>query len=337
MNKTTFAQPKPDAEPFVEEVFRRYRSRGFPFYSYSPEKKWEKLKRLVDYDHTDVLVGRTIRQTMHGLGLAWSYFPHAWSVRCGSMKTPMEVFQSDEDFRGAIAKRLKYGTGIITDAAIRKALRSFSGTQGVSNFRPTAAAAVYHTFLPRSGGTVWDMSAGFGGRLLGAIACKRVLRYVGTDPCTRTMIGLLAMARELGRDGLDIELHKVGSEDFVPEPESLDLAFSSPPYFDTEKYSSETTQSYLRFPERREWLHGFLGATLDHCWFGLKPTGRLIVNIANVKSYPTLECDFVTMARARNWKLEQTIRYALSKMMGTRQMGGSPFKFEPVFVFKKNI
>ena len=111
---------------------------------------------------------------MHGLALAWSYFPHCWSVQCGSMKTPMEVFESDIDFKRAIAKRLKYGTGRITDAEIRKAVRSFSGAQGASNFRPTAAAAIYHTFLPTTGGTVWDMSSGYGGRLLGAIACNHV-------------------------------------------------------------------------------------------------------------------------------------------------------------------
>jgi hypothetical protein len=122
-----------------------------------------------------------------GLALAWSYFPHSWSVQCGSMKTPIQVFESDIDFKRAIAKRLKYGTGRITDAEVRKAVRSYSGAQGVSNFRPTAAAAIYHTFLPRTGGTVWDMSSGFGRRLLGAIACNRVSRYVGTDPCSQTM------------------------------------------------------------------------------------------------------------------------------------------------------
>ena len=99
------------------------------------------------------------------------------------------------------------------------------------------------------------------------------------------------MARELGSDHLEIELHEMGSQDFRPDRNSLDLCFTSPPYFDTEKYSNEATQSYRKYPGRQEWLHGFLGTTLDNCWCGLKPTGRLIINIANVKSYPTLEED----------------------------------------------
>ena len=79
------------------------------------------------------------------------------------------------------------------------------------------------------------MSSGFGGRLLGAIACNRVSRYVGTDPCSQTMTGLRTMARELGRDGLEIELKKIGSEDLPSDCNEFDPCFSSPPYFDTEK------------------------------------------------------------------------------------------------------
>lgn len=252
-NNTCQKTKLPSAEA-VEKIFQLYRQRGFPYYTFSPEQKYEKLTQLMNYNHADVFDGQTIRQTMHGLALAWSYFRHTWSVRCGAMKTPMEVFESDRDLRAAIAKRIKYGAGPITDAAIRKAVRSYSGAQGVSNFRPTAVACIYHTFLPARGGTVWDMSSGFGGRLLGAIACDRVSRYVGTDPCSQTMTGLRTMAKELGREGLKIELHELGSEHFLPDRNSFDVCFSSPPYFNTEKYSNELSQGYLKFPDKNAWL-----------------------------------------------------------------------------------
>ena len=326
---------KQDIDALVEPIYQHYRSTGFPFYRLTPAEKYKQLQNLLRFDHSRTIAGKTVEQKMHGLALAWSYFPHAWSVRCNDMKTPIEVFECDSDFRRAIVKRLKYGTGRITDAAIRKAVRTFSGAQAVSNFRPTAAAAIYHTFLPASGGTVWDMSSGYGGRLLGAMACSHVSRYIGTDPCPATMDGLRSMAMELGRDNLKINLNEIGSEEFSPESSSLDVAFTSPPYFNAEKYGNEPTQSYLKYPERTEWLHGFVGGTLENCRRGLKPTGRLIINIANVKSYPTLERDFVTMAVAGGWKLERTLRYALSKMMGTRRPGSDSFKYEPIFIFRR--
>ena len=40
-----------------------------------------------------------MRQTMHGLGTAGSYFPHMMSVRSGKFRTPMEVFEDDNLFR----------------------------------------------------------------------------------------------------------------------------------------------------------------------------------------------------------------------------------------------
>jgi hypothetical protein len=240
--------------------------------------------------------GDIVKQTMHGLKLAWSYHNHSWSVRCGTMRTPVEVYESDTLFRGAIHKRILYGSNI-SDSGLRKALRTYSGTQAVSNFRPTAAAALYNLLLPPEGGDVWDMSSGFGSRLLGAFACPKVKRYIGTDPCTETMRGLEIMraelvpiAAELGRQYLDVQLHKLGSE--VPEVrqvierESISACATSPPYFSTERYSDEETQSYIKFPSPEDWLHGFMKETLANCWFALKPSGLLAINIANVKPEP---------------------------------------------------
>lgn len=319
----------------VDAIFNHYRQAGFPYYNLSTAEKRYELDLLADFPHDDLIQNGTIKQAMQGLSLAWSYHPHSWEVRCGTAMTPMEVFESDTNLRKAIEQRIQHGCRSITDSEIRKGLRSVSGAQGVSNFRPSAAAAIYHAYLPEAGGTVWDMSAGFGGRLLGGVACPRVTRYIGTDPCTRTIAGLRQMASEIGRDGLEVELHEIGSEDFVPEANSLDLCFTSPPYFDTEKYSDEPTQSYIKFAERKNWLHGYLGTTLKNCWYGLKPDGKLFINIANVKTYPTLEQDFVALATSSGWKLESTLQYRMSKMMGTRKARKAEFKDEPVFAFCK--
>src|ERR1700722_20988960 len=110
---------------------------------------------------------------MHGLALAWHYQPFAWTVRCGNRKTPIEVFTDDESFLKAIERRTKLGNAF-SDGGLRKILRSFASTQSVSNFRPTAAAAIYHRLLPEKGGVVFDPCAGFGGRLCGALAWDRV-------------------------------------------------------------------------------------------------------------------------------------------------------------------
>jgi hypothetical protein len=251
------------------------------------------------------------------------------------------VFTDDESFLKAIERRTKLGNAF-SDSGLRKILRTFSSTQSVSNFRPTAAAAVYHRLLPDEGGVVWDMSAGFGGRVLGALACDRVDRYIGTDPSTCAMDGVREMAEELvpmaeqfGRRTLEVELHQVGSEDFVPERNSLDLCFTSPPYFGWEHYSDAASQSHKKFPTQHEWLHGFIGATLRNCAHGLKRSGILAINIASVSAYPNLAKVFLRFAEDHDWRLVETLQLQLSKMVGLKHIGKSAFKSEPIFVFKK--
>jgi hypothetical protein len=261
-----------------------------------------------------------------------------WDIRCGGKKTPMEVFLNDRLFKLALAKRLEIGS-YVTDGGVRKTLANFSGTQRVSTFRPTAAASIYRELLPAKGGTTWDFSGGFGGRLLGALACRRVKRYIATEPATMTYEGLQEMVAELvpmsGRR-LGVDLHCVGSEDFMPDKNSLDLVFSSGPYFRNELYADEPTQSYVKFPTREEWLDGYMGGTLVNARRGLKPGGFLAVNIANVPSYPKLEADFLKLAKREGWRLRTTIRIEMSRMVGTRiHNGGSAVKTEPLFVFAK--
>jgi hypothetical protein len=336
---------------YQKAILAYYRIVGFPIYEMGDEEKEDKFLSLLEFDYSNVYReveanGKTafhLTQTMHGLSLAWAYFPHMWEVVCNKMRTPMQVFEDDSLFMKAIQKRMTWGV-YISDGGIRKALRSFTGTQAVSNFRPTAAAAIYGHFLPPEGGVVWDMSSGFGGRLLGAMACDRVRKYIGTDPSTPTMTGLEQMRDELlpmlykhkaNREELEVVLLKMGSEDYIPEPESIDLCFTSPPYFDCEKYSLEDTQSYIKYPSQDEWLHGFMKQTLANCHRGLKSSGRLVVNIAVVKSYPNLLKDFIVMAEENGWELETTSYLLLSKMMGTRKDDGESHKKEPIFVFKK--
>jgi hypothetical protein len=219
-----------------------------------------------------------------------------------------------------------------TPSGMRKTLRIMTGSQGVSNFRPTAAHAIYNRFLP-DGGTTWDMSGGYGGRLLGAI--KAQINYIATEPATETVKGLKeiivdwSQISNIFRKVPHFEIVQKGSEDFLPDKESLDLCFTSPPYFDTEKYSDEETQSYIKFPEWWLWASGFLRKTIQNCQYGLKQNRYMLINIANVSSFNNLEEATVTIAEQEGFVHEDTYRLSLSKIRG------NGFKYEPIFVFRK--
>lgn len=311
-------------------IFDYYRKQGFPYYELKHSERLEdynKLKAFFDTNrHRLIDEDNRIGMSMHGLALAWSYFPHSWDVKVGKMRTPKEVYDDNALLMAAIKKRFKRGT-YFSPSGIRKALRTYSGTQSVSNFRPTAAAAIYDRYCPPRA-TVWDMSSGYGGRLLGAAISNKVATYIGTDPCTPTFTGLQVLATEMCHS-IRVELNKMGSEFFIPEPESLDLCFTSPPYFDTEKYSDEPSQSYKRFSTAEAWNEGFLRKTIQNCRTGLKDGGHLVLNVANVKSHPFLEEDTVKICLEEGFTYTDTLFLTLSSIA----KGG--YKYEPVFVFKK--
>jgi hypothetical protein len=320
-------------------TFDQVRSGGLPVYSLTLEEKWQQMRLLLDYDRSRLIENGIVGQSMHGLALAWHYFPHAWGVRCGGRLSPRDTFANSERLENALSRRMKYGA-LKSESDLRKAIRTVSGTQAVSNYRPSAAAALYDRYMPEGDGVTWDMSAGYGGRMLGAIASRRVRKYIGTDPASLTFDGLREMAAELppmavqlGGEPTEIELHKLGSENFVPDKGSIQCALTSTPYFNAEHYSEERTQSFIKFPSREAWLNGFLGTTLSNCHTGLAASGILVVNIANVASYPNLTEDFLWLARRCGFRHIETLRLALAAMPGTRK--GSPYKYEPVYVFQR--
>jgi len=314
---------------YAKEIFDHYRTHGFPYYSTEYVDRKKEFDKLMRFDCKDIIVDKNIRQTMHGLSLAWSYMPHSFSIPCNGFKTPTEIFDNDDLFLKAIHKRLRLGDNI-SDAGIRKALKIYSGAQSVSNFRPTAACAIYDQFA--GDGMVLDMSAGYGGRMLGAIKSNRVKQYIGLDPCSLTFDGLNKMRKDFDKD-IKCHVFALGSEEFCLF-ESFDLCFTSPPYFDTEKYSNESTQSYVKFPKLECWYKHFLQKTIHNCFKSLKANGYLILNIKDSKKMP----DFTerALAYAKNIGFSFVDEYKLSlSNLATFTNNKDTYTYEPVLIWKK--
>ena len=314
-----------DLEYGVQVIFDYYRRHGFPYYKIREDEKHQHMRKMQKFDINTIFKDNQIIQTMHGLRLCWSYFSHAWDVRCGGAKyTPMDIYNDDEKFKSAIRKCWKLFNHV-NDNTIRKILKIHTNSQAVSNFRPSAAKLIYEKF---GGDVIWDMSCGWGGRLIGFLSSSRP-KYIGTEPSSRTFKGLEKIKKDFFYLTKSVELHKLGSEVYEPKRESLDLCFTSPPYFDTEKYSDEETQSYIMYPTMDEWVNGFLYKTIENCYRGLKGNKYMLINIANTSKYKFIEEETIRISKELGFKQEKTIELTLSSVMGAGH------KYEPIFVFKK--
>jgi hypothetical protein len=320
-----------DVPSALETIFRYHRKRGFPHYEVNDQQKAEDMKTLSEFDESTLFRDGYIDQSMHCLALAWSYFPHWVEVRCGNSKMrPIDYWDFDEKLKEIIRKtwnwHLKHSDGKFTLNRLRQNFKIYGGNQTVSNFRPSAAKYIYNRY--GRGGDIYDSSCGWGGRLIGFLA-SNCRTYTGVDPSTKTYEGLLQLSRELNFYGKKVTIHKLGSELFVPDANVFDLAFTSPPYFDTERYSEEDTQSYKKYPDEYLWINGFMRDTIRNCFIGLRPEGKLILNISNTSKHKNIESGVIKVAQEEGFQLEETIKLALSSI------SGKGIKFEPIFIFKK--
>jgi len=151
-------------------------------------------------------------------------------------------------------------------------------------FRPSAAKAIYDYFKAER---VLDFSMGWGDRLLAAHTSKYVKKYIGFDPNKNLYSGYLSQIEEYNKLNLlkkEFVLYPLCAEDenIDLSNEQFDLIFTSPPYFDKEKYDQSDRQSYKRYKKFDDWLNNFLCKTIELRIKNLKVGGYLVINISDI-------------------------------------------------------
>ena len=256
-------------------------------------------------------------------------------------ETLFKKFHNDAYLSRAIKFCFSYKNGCPTPTNVMGGLRLVGSAP--TNFRPMNAKAVYERFCPE-GGTVYDFCCGFGGRLLGCLSSKKNFRYVGTDPCVETMYHLHELGDYIemvtGRDD-SYELHCCGSEDFRGPAESVDFAFSSPPYFDLEVYSTDETQCFNKFPELDQWLEGYVRATIKNIKHMLRRGCVYAVNIAdftvgggNTVAYVD---EWIRISTEEGMPLYDTVYLGVTARAGSAQQAAGELKKENILIFKKPL
>ena len=156
-----------------------------------------------------------------------------------------------------------------------------------SQFKPSIAKAFYDYF---GSVNVLDFSAGWGDRLAGFYCGETTESYVGIDPNLdnhpnyQKQVEFYEKQRTFYEKEKKVELKPLPAEDvdFTEYKEHFDTVFTSPPYFNTEKYSEHDTQSFRRYSEIDSWNKDFLHKALGNIIPAMKRGGILAVNIADV-------------------------------------------------------
>ena len=241
--------------------------------------------------------------------------------------------------------------------------------QPAVNFPPLTAKFLYEHFTKhideKEKVIVYDPSAGWGGRILGAMTVKRDLHYIGTDP-NPDNVGIYERVADFynthcfqsnpffGKASPNsYEVYQLGSEvigddeNFLKYFGKLDFVFTSPPYFNREQYSQDENQSFKKFSAYEDWRDNFLKPTLDTAFSFLKNDRYLCWNIADIKvgsnKFIPLEQDSIDVVESLGGEYKGIYKMLMTRMVGINasnvknsvELDGKYYKFEPILVFYK--
>ena len=136
-------------------------------------------------------------------------------------------------------------------------LQTYIATQ----FKPNVAKAIYQMTDAKR---VLDTSCGWGDRLAGFFASDAE-EYIGCDPNPNTYKQYLKQIETYNSflsKPKKVTIYNCGAEDMPWDKiDNIDCAFTSPPYFSTERYNEggekEENQSWFKFDEYSKWRDDF--------------------------------------------------------------------------------
>lgn len=302
-------------------VFDHYRNNGFPFLRLTEDR----LSYLFNnYQALSVsCINDTIQHNTSGIQLCEYFFPNMYKCkRKGFDKSPTEYWENDAFLMKFVKNRLKYADRI-TDASMRTGIKLSKIC--VSNFKPAVADFLCRKYAVNK--NVLDYSCGFGSRMLGVMSLG--LDYYGYEPAIETYENLNRLGSFLSsKTNSKFFIKPEGSEQGIFKENYFGFAFSSPPYFDFEKYSNDPGQSIVRYQNYDVWVHKFWKKVMENCYQSLISDGYFGVCLSPNIASGLIEYTF-KFASEIGFYFEKDYRVLFRHVLG----GGD--KVELVLIFSK--
>jgi len=338
------AQYDLDPAGTIEKVYDIYRSIDIvPIVYYTHKGLVDAVRKFSKLSYNNVDNGKIGLGNNRGQTINRFLFPNMMTAepKGRGSNSLRDRFFDERKLKRAIRICFEFRTGdrLLRPTQLRTALELVTG-ENVTNFKAQNAKAIVEHLCPVLWGRVYDYSCGYGGRLLGIGSSNFKYDYVGVEPNTET-VKYLNYLNDIIDEATGVRGTIVQSVSEEYQPEDIDLAFSSPPYFNLEKYSDEATQCMVQFKTEDEWFEGYVVPTMEHIHRGLNGEGLFATNIADYKTYGQKEPievveRWIEVSERIGLKHVSTIKMMLNTRpgVGNQKLAGRE-KFEGVYVFKK--
>jgi len=231
---------------------------------------YSKFDAIIDF-------ARLCKGEKAGEKISMLFNPHRFSTDTTGKPSIVKGFNND-GFLSGLARACLFMNGKTKQLFYHSIQIGINGHQYVNEFPPVIARDFYTLF---SGQKILDPCAGWGGRMIGAASVGAF--YHGFEPSTKTYNGLLKLGEflKLFKTGFDFKIECLPFED-ADIKEKYDVALTSPPYYDTELYSAEETNSCNRYKDYNSWCNGFYIPMIKKV---LQHVETFIINVGN-RRYP---------------------------------------------------
>ena len=164
-------------DDYVDEMFKMYRTMGFPDIEYSDNELRASYNQLISLDCNDKMYYDISINTRAGDKIIQNYHKSIYRAHRKGKISPYEAWQNDDMLRQCIKNRIVYQTYLNP----KKILQGFNISRiapKVSVFSAGRARLLINKYLSDYD-TIFDPFSGFSGRLLGAVSLEK--RYIGQD------------------------------------------------------------------------------------------------------------------------------------------------------------
>lgn len=258
-------------EEILPELARQLEATSF-YPTYTTQElmsDWEKLKQW----HPTPSIASTQRL---GMKLCEHFFPNFYEIEDKNGVSFKKLWVASNLEKVLRWNRKSHSTPYLSE--LKRGIYFNFGLTKSTMYRPQMSKAIVSHYDAK---IVLDPCAGWGGRMIGAIA-GGAEQYIAFEPNTQTYVSLLELAKFLGIENKVTIYHDSALNMANYNIPTVDLSLTSPPYFDLEVYSHEDTQSITGCSSYEDWINKFLYPLIQLVNDRLITNGTACWNVHNV-------------------------------------------------------
>ena len=326
-----------EKQNYLKKILQQIRKINiFPIIYFNKEGIKKEIKSVFEKNDICFIDNTLYTKASQGLLLLDFLFPNLHLAECHNINgnNLYNRFYDDDKLLFCLNKVFSSPTKVLNMRTLYFKVSRFYWNTPI-NFTPIRAKAIYEKFCPPNG-IIYDYSAGYGGRMLGALSSSHNFTYIGTDPNQNTYYNLLQLGKyieDVSHRKNSYKIYNIQSEKLLLKNNSIDFIFSCPPFFKKEIYSNQLTQSTNNYPIYQDWLEYYVRPTIKNCYLALKQDGVYGVDIVNYYySGKKIELvkDWIKIAEEEGFIFRQS--YQIKSNMRKQKKED----IEKIYIFTKN-